>query len=319
MKQKEQKNTRSKQEDSEGSEESKGGLERAYQLVKDLTAEKQGRSSTIQDKSGKCLTEEKEILSRWTEYCSELCNYESCGDNAVLDCSQPPEEDLQPILREEVEIAVASLKKGKSAGVDNIPAELVQAGGETMIFVLTEICNRIWRTGEWPTRWTQSLIITLPKKGNLQLYQNYRTISLISHSSKVMLKVILNRLKPQAEEIIAEEQAGFRAGRSTTEQIFNLRTLCEKYLQHQQNLYHVFIDFKKAFDRVWHAALWATMRKYNINANLVRTTAQLYEKATSAVQMNCSIGEWFRTTVGVKARMSSVTHPLQHFSRTDHV
>ena len=95
--------------------------------------------------------------------------------------------------------------------VDNIPAELVQAGGETMIDVLTEICNRIWRTGEWPTPWTQSLIITLPKKGNLQLCQNYRTISLISHSSKVMLKVILNRLKPQAEEIIAEDQAGFRA------------------------------------------------------------------------------------------------------------
>ena len=70
------------------------------------------------------------------------------GDNAVLDCSQPPEEDLQPILREEVEIAVASLKKGKSAGVDNIPAELIQAGGETMIYVLTEICNRIWRPGE---------------------------------------------------------------------------------------------------------------------------------------------------------------------------
>ena len=166
-----------------------------------------------------------------TKNCSELYNYESCGDNAVLDCSQPLEEDLQPILREEVEIAVASLKKGKSAGVDNIPAELVRAGGETMIDVLTEICNRIWRTGEWPTPWTQSLIITLPKKGNLQLCQNHRTISLISHSSKVMLKVILNRLKPQAEEIIAEEQAGFRAERSTTEQIFNLRILCDKYLQ----------------------------------------------------------------------------------------
>ena len=70
-----------------------------------------------------------------------------------------------------------------------------------------------------------------------------------------MLKTILNRLKPQAEKIITEEQAGFRAGRSTTEQIFNLHILCEKDLQHQQDLYHVFIDFKKAFDRVWHAAL----------------------------------------------------------------
>ena len=65
-----------------------------------------------------------------------------------------------------------------------------------------------------------------------------------------MLKVILNRLKPQAEKIIAEEQAGFRAGRSTTEQIFNLQIFCEKYLHQQQDLYHVFIDFKKAFDRV---------------------------------------------------------------------
>ena len=69
-----------------------------------------------------------------------------------------------------------------------------------------------------------------------------------------MLKIILNRLKPQAE-IIAEEQTGFRAGRCTTEQIFNLRILYEKYLQHQQDLYHVFIHFKKALDRVWYAAL----------------------------------------------------------------
>ena len=69
-----------------------------------------------------------------------------------------------------------------------------------------------------------------------------------------MLKIILNRLKLLAEKIIAEEQAGFMAGRSTIEQIFNLRILCKKYLQHQQDLYHVFIDFKKDFDRVWHAA-----------------------------------------------------------------
>ena len=144
-----------------------------------------------------------------------------------------------PILREEVEVAVKSLKKGKSAGVDNIPLEVVKTGGKAMIDVLLIICNKIWQTGEWPTHWTQSLIITLPKKGNLQLCQNYRTIRLISHPSMVMLRTLLDRLKPQAEEIIKEEQAGFRAGRSITEQIFNLRILCEKYLQHQQSLCHV--------------------------------------------------------------------------------
>ena len=102
----------------------------------------------------------------------------------------------------------------------NISAEMVQAGGEEVIIALTTICNKIWPTGEWPILWAQSLVITLTKKGNLQQSQNYRTISLISHPSKVMLKIILNRLKPQAEKIIAEEQAGFRPGRSTTEQIF---------------------------------------------------------------------------------------------------
>ena len=77
-----------------------------------------------------------------------------------------------------------------------------------MTDILTAICNKIWKTGEWPTTWTQSLVITLPKKGNLQVCQNYRTISLISHPSKFMLKIILNRLQPQADEVIAEEQGG---------------------------------------------------------------------------------------------------------------
>ena len=101
-----------------------------------------------------------------------------------------------PILRKEVEAAVQSLKKVKSAGVDSIPAELVQAYGEDVITAVTTICNNIWQTGEWPTPWIQSLVITLPKKGNLQQCQNYRTINLISHPCKVMLKIILNRLKP---------------------------------------------------------------------------------------------------------------------------
>ena len=142
------------------------------------------------------------------------------------------------------------LKGEKSTDADNIPAEPVQAGGETMIDVLTEFCYIICRTEEGPTLWTQSLIITLPKKSNLHLCQNYRAISLISHSSNIMLKVILNRLKPQLKEIISEEQAWFRAIWFTTEQIFNLRILCQKCLQHQQNLYHVFIHLKKAFDIV---------------------------------------------------------------------
>ena len=218
----------------------------------------------------------------------------------MLDVPPPVNNDSYPILREEVEAAVKSPKKGKSAGVDNIPSELVQSGGEAMTDMLLIICNKIWYTGEWPTHWTRSLIIRLPKTGNLQLCQNYGTISLISHPSKVMLRILLKRLRPQAEEIIKEEQAGFRVGSSTTEQMLNLRILCEKYLQHQLNLYYVFVDFKKAFDRVWHAVLWATIRLYNICDNLIRTIECLHNKATSAVYHDNNMGEWFRTTIVVR-------------------
>ena len=169
-----------------------------------------------------------------------------------------------------------------------------------MIEALHNICNKIWSNHIWPSSWTKSLVITLPKKGDLQQCNNYRTLSLISHPSKILLRIILNRLKPQAAEIIAEEQAGFMPGRSTVEQIFNLRVLCEKSLEHQQSLYHVFIDFKKAFDRVWHQALIATMKKYNVSSSLISLIENLYTEATSAVFLNGEIGNWFRTSVGVR-------------------
>ena len=92
-----------------------------------------------------------------------------------------------------------------------------------------------------------------------------------------MLQIMLNRLKPQAEKIIAEEKAGFRAGRSTTKQIFNVGILCDKYFQHQKDLYHVFIDFKKAFDRVWRTGLRAAMKNAAINNSKESNIQTLYE------------------------------------------
>ena len=114
---------------------------RAYQLVKDLTTVKQGKVTTVQDRSGKCLTEERQILNRWTEYFSELYKLKTNGDPSVLNCTQTDTEDDHPMLRREIEAAVQSLRKGKSAGINNIPAELVQAGGEDVITVLTTICK----------------------------------------------------------------------------------------------------------------------------------------------------------------------------------
>ena len=91
----------------------KNNSKRAYQLVKDLTTVKQGKVTSVQDRSGKCLTEERQALNRWTEYCSELYNYKANRDPSELNCPQTDTEDDHPILRREVEAAVQSLMKGK--------------------------------------------------------------------------------------------------------------------------------------------------------------------------------------------------------------
>ena len=93
----------------------KNNSKREYQLVKDLTIVKQGKATIVQDLSGKCLKEERQVLNRWTEYCSELYNHEANRDPSVQDCRQTDTEDDHPILRKEVEAAVQSLKKRKSA------------------------------------------------------------------------------------------------------------------------------------------------------------------------------------------------------------
>ncbi|PIK43798.1 endonuclease-reverse transcriptase [Apostichopus japonicus] len=147
--------------------------------------------------------------------------------------------------------------------------------------VLTRICNKIWQTGDWPTLWTQSLIITLPKKGNLQQCQNYRTISLICHASKVMLKVLLLR-NPKLKKSSPKSKLG-----SVVEEA-------------PQSRFSTYESCVKTFDRVWHESLWATTKKYNMGQKLIQTIKQLYTKASSAVLLQGVVGDWFHTTVGVR-------------------
>ena len=183
------------------------------------------------------------------------------------------------------------LNSRKTAGPDNISPCLLKLCADQLSSVFTDIFNLSLSQCKVPHCFKKSTIIPVPNKSTASCLKDYRPVALTS---------VVNKTLGQAEKIIAEEHAGFRPGRSTTEQIFNFRILCEKNLQHQQDLYHVFVDFKKAFDRVWHAALWATMKHFNINANLIRMIQNLYDKATSAVYLNNSIGDWFRTTVGVR-------------------
>ena len=275
---------------------------KAFDIVKKLTKGRKTKATIIEDKNGNILTDRSQVADRWREYCEELYNYRGPVDNNIpnrLSNVQEQEKD-PPITLDEVVEAVRKLKKGKSPGADNIPAELIANAGDTSCKLLWKICNEVWEKGIWPRAWTESLIITIPKKGNLKKCNNYRTISLISHPSKVLLQIILSRLKAQAESLLAEEQAGFRAGRSTTEQILNLHIITEKYIAHNRELHHNFIDFTKAFDRVWHQGLWAVLRKYNISKSLINCIESLYQVTKSAVVVEGTLSSWFSTTTGVR-------------------
>ena len=141
-----------------------------------------------------------------------------------------PLENEPNILEEEVRLALKELANNKSPGVDNIPIELVKAAGEDGIKIITTLCRKIWDTSDWPTDWKRSVYIPLPKKGDTRICSNNRTIALISHTSKILLKIIQRRIEPYMEREIAKEQAGFRKGRGTRDHISNIRWIQENVM-----------------------------------------------------------------------------------------
>ena len=137
---------------------------------------------------------------------------------------------------------------GKTAGCDNIPIELIKEGGEEAVKVITRLCNMIWQEKAWPQDWKRSIFIPLFKKGDKKDCGNYRTISLISHTSKIMLKILQKRLEGFLNKELPDEQAGFKRGRGTRDHIVNLRRIMERQREFGGMVYMCFIDYRKAFD-----------------------------------------------------------------------
>ena len=121
---------------------------------------------------------------------------------------------LEPdILEWEVKWALGSIAMNKATGGDRIPVELVQILKDDAVKVLHSICQQIWKTEQWPQQWKRSVFIPIPKKGNAKECSNYCTIALISHASKVMLKILQARLQQYMNHELPDVQAGFRKGR----------------------------------------------------------------------------------------------------------
>ena len=164
---------------------------------------------------------------------------------------------LKPdILESEVRCALGSIPTNKASDGDGIPAELFQILKDGAVKVLQSIWQQIWKTQQWPWDWERSVFIPIPKKGNAKECSNYYAIALISHASKVLLKILQDRLQQYVSREFPDVQAGFSKGRRTRDQIAIIYWIIEKARVFQQNIYFWFIDYSKAFDCVYHNKLW---------------------------------------------------------------
>jgi hypothetical protein len=150
----------------------------------------------------------------------------------------------------EVEMAIEKLKSHKSPGIDQIPAELIKAGGRIIRSEIHKLIISIWNKEELPEEWKESVIVPIYKKGDKTDCSNYRGISLLTTTYKILSNILLSRLTPYAEEIIGDHQCGFRRNRSATDRIFSIRQILEKKWEHNEAVHQLFINVKKAYDSI---------------------------------------------------------------------
>ena len=184
----------------------------------------------IKDRNGMDLTEREDIKNRWQEY-TELYKkdlHDTDNHNGVITYLEPD------ILECEVNWALGSITMNKDSGGDGISVELFQILKDDAVKVLHSICQQTWKTQQWPQDRKRSVFIPIPKKCNAKECSNYCTIALISHASKIMLKILQARLQQYVDRELPDVQAGFRKGRGTRDQIANIHWIIEKAREFQK-------------------------------------------------------------------------------------
>ena len=206
-------------------ENNRMGKTRDLKKIRDTKETFHAKMGSIKDRNGMDLTEAEGIKKRWQEYTEELYK---------KDLHNPDNHDgvithLEPdILECEVKWVLESIIMNKASGGDGIPVELFQILKDDALKVLHSVCQQIWKTQQWPQDWRRSVFIPIPKKGNAKECSNYHTIALVSHTSKVMLKILQARLQQYVNHELPDVQAGFRKGRGTRDQIANIHWIINK-------------------------------------------------------------------------------------------
>ena len=206
---------------------------------------------------------------------------------------------LEPdILECEVKWALESITTNKASGGDGISVEVSQILKDDSVEVLHSICQLIWKTQQWPQDWKRSVFILIPKKGNTKECSNYHTVALISHTSKVMLKILQARLQQYVNCEIADDQAGFRKGRGTRDQITNIRWIIEKAKEFQKNIYSALSTMPKPLT-VWITINWKILKEFRIPDHLTCLLRNLYAGQEVTVRTGHGTTDSFQIGKGV--------------------
>ena len=274
-----------------------------YRIVRDLTGAQTNTNVPVRGKDGKVLLTEREQSARWVEHFNEVLNQPEPDELFSFDNESdlgPIEGSLEDFQISETAKAIRKLKNNKAAGLDEIPAELLKQGGEPVTEALTELFNKIWHAEEIPEEWREGIIIPLSKKGCLSDCNNWRGITLLSVPGKVFCSMLFNRLKTQVGQRLREEQAGFRSGRSCTEQILILRNIIEQSRKWQKDVFVNFVDFKKAFDSIHRDTLWKILQLYGIPQKYINIFQALYRHTRCCIRINKGVTDMFDILTGVR-------------------
>ena len=204
----------------------------------------------LKNENGEVLVEADAVKERWREYMERLLNIENDWDG-VLE-GDKVEGPCELINEKEVEEAIKVMKAGKAGkagGTSEMVGEMLKAAGKKGIKRLTELCNQVVREGAIPREWQLSTLIPIFKgKGDPMECGSYRAVKLLEHGMKVLEGVLEKRLRQKVK--IDDMQFGFVPGKGTVDAIFMVRQLHEKFLEKRKDLFFVFVDLEKAFDRV---------------------------------------------------------------------
>ena len=262
--------------------------------IRDTKGTFHAKMGTVKDRNGMDLTEAEDIKKRWQEYTEKLYKkdlYDPDNHNGVITHLEPD------IMECEVKWALGNITMNKASGGDGTPVELFQILKDDAVKVLNSVCQQIWKTQRCPQDQCPQDQVSFqsPKKGNAKDCSNYCTIALMSHASKVMLRILQTRLQQYVHQLLLDIQVGFRKGRGTRGQIANIRWIIKKARKLQKNIYFCLINYAKTFDCVDHNKLWKIQKEMAVPDNLTCLLRNLYAGQEATVRTRHGTTDWLQT------------------------